>query len=97
MAGQHNGTPASVSPRLRLLLSQKDGSPLWERTSRKAGGRTRTDDIRFTRAVLYQLSYSGTPMRIGATTAPRGVDRARYTGSSDATSVWCRMHGPAAV
>jgi hypothetical protein len=31
---------------------------------RKADGRDRTGDIRFTRAVLYQLSYVGLAVRI---------------------------------
>ena len=35
---------------------------------RGAGGRTRTDDPRLTRALLYQLSYSGAPTSVATVT-----------------------------
>ncbi len=48
---------------------------------RKADGRDRTGDIRFTRAVLYQLSYVGVrPHRIAAEPGISGVRVASARG-----------------
>jgi hypothetical protein len=45
----------------RMCVSFTDGDAGTAHPSR-ADGRDRTGDIRFTRAVLYQLSYVGVPM-----------------------------------
>ncbi len=57
---------------VRDLLAERLGPEL------EAGGRTRTDDPRLTRALLYQLSYSGAPTSVATVTEGlRGPSGAR--------------------
>ena len=51
---------ALVGTPMRRLRRRSSSQPRAARLDEEAGGRTRTDGPRLTRALLYQLSYSGT-------------------------------------
>ncbi|CDX11291.1 hypothetical protein MPLB_1080120 [Mesorhizobium sp. ORS 3324] len=76
MSGRRQGGPfRSVCCRLTLLetpqrarrerafVHRVAGHPKLERAKGGAPGRDRTRDLRFTKPLLYQLSYKGTALR----------------------------------
>ena len=64
-ARRPNRRTARLRPRapLRIIKQARGPNGLWPVQITGASNRTRTDDPRFTRAVLYQLSYAGGQVR----------------------------------